>query len=71
MTLNEAIAEVCGTTTIPPLLPQRAAHWSSAELRRLGALYIKAISRGVPAGATRITDKLPYAMKTKNYRADK
>ena len=59
VTLNEAIAEVCGTTTIPPLLPQRAAHWSSAELRRLGALYIKAISRGVPAGATRITDKLP------------
>lgn len=59
VTLNEAIAEVCGTNTIPPLLPQRAAHWSSAQLRQLGALYIKAISRSVPAGATRITDKLP------------
>jgi hypothetical protein len=59
VTFNEAIAELCGTTTIPPWLPQRAARWSDAELNRLGALYIKAISRGVPAGATRITDKLP------------
>ena len=59
VTFNEAIAELCGTTTIPPWLPQRAARWSDAELNRLGALYIKVISRGVPAGATRITDKLP------------
>ena len=44
VTFNEAIAELCGTTTIPPWLPQRAARWSDAELNRLGALYIKVIS---------------------------
>jgi tetratricopeptide (TPR) repeat protein len=59
VTLNEAIAEACGAPTIPPSLPHLAAHWSDSELQRLGALYIKAISRSVPAGTTRITDKLP------------
>jgi tetratricopeptide (TPR) repeat protein len=59
VTFNEAIAEVCGTTTIPPLFPQRAARWSDAELSRLGALYIKGVSKGVPAASIRITDKLP------------
>jgi tetratricopeptide (TPR) repeat protein len=59
VTLNEAIAEICGTPTLPPLLSLRAARWSDTELRQLGALYIKAVSRGLPAGVTRITDKLP------------
>ena len=59
VTLNAAIAEACGAPTIPPSLPHLAAHWSDSELQRLGALYIKAISRDVLPGATRITDKLP------------
>jgi len=44
VTLSEAIAGACGTTSIPPLLPQRAAHWSDVELHRLGARYIKALA---------------------------
>jgi len=59
VTLNEALAEVCGTPTVPPWLSHRATHWSNPELQRLGALYIKGVSRGVPAGASRTTDKLP------------
>ena len=37
-----------------------AANWSDAELRRLGALYLKAVAAACAAAtATRITDKLP------------
>jgi tetratricopeptide (TPR) repeat protein len=59
VTLNEAIAQVCGTPGIPEWLPQRAAQWTAADLRKLGALYLRGIRRGVPANALRVSDKLP------------
>ena len=56
---HEALARMCGTPIVPPSLAQRAARWSEAELRRLGALYVAAIRRDAPAAAARIIDKLP------------
>ena len=51
VTLNEAIAEACGAPTIPPSLPQRRGTLvETPNCSRLGALYIKAISRDVLAG---------------------
>ena len=59
LTFNEALARMCGTPTMPPSIAPRAAQWSEAELRRLGALYVAAIRREAPAAAARIIDKLP------------
>jgi thioredoxin-like negative regulator of GroEL len=59
LTFNDALAQICRTPTVPPSLAHRAARWTDAELRRLGALYLAAIRRDSPAAAARITDKLP------------
>lgn len=59
LTLIEAIAQSCGTRTVTPSLPRIAAQWPNAELRRIGARYVQAATRGVPAHAVRVTDKLP------------
>jgi tetratricopeptide (TPR) repeat protein len=59
VTFHDALAQTCRTPTVPVSLAHRAVHWSDAELRKLGALYIAAARRDAPATAARITDKLP------------
>lgn len=59
LTFVEALAQVCGTPTVPPAFAQRATRWINAELRRVGALYCEAVQRDAPAGMARIVDKLP------------
>jgi Flp pilus assembly protein TadD len=54
-----ALARACGTPTVPASLGQRVTQWSDAELRRLGAAYLAAVRRDVPAAAARFIDKLP------------
>jgi tetratricopeptide (TPR) repeat protein len=59
LTFNQSLANICGSSTLPPGLGQRTVQWSDAQLRKLGDLYLKAIGRDVPAAAARATDKLP------------
>jgi tetratricopeptide (TPR) repeat protein len=59
LTFIEALAQVCGTSTVPASLGYRASRWSDAELRKLGGLYREATQRETPASATRAVDKLP------------
>ncbi len=59
LTLIEAIAQACGTPTIPRSLPRLAAQWSDAQLRGLGTRYLEAATRGIPGTATLVIDKLP------------
>ncbi|MGH8318341.1 MAG: sulfotransferase [Steroidobacteraceae bacterium] len=55
----QAIAQVCGTTALPPSLTPYVARWSGAKLQRLGALYLAAVRRDTPRDVARVTDKLP------------
>ncbi|MGH9467185.1 MAG: sulfotransferase [Terriglobales bacterium] len=59
LTFPEALAQICGTPTLPSSLSQRVVQWSVPDLRRLGATYLKAVRRDAPANVARITDKLP------------
>jgi len=55
----DALARVCGTSSIPASLAERAARWCGPELRRLGELYVAAVKHDAPGAAARTTDKLP------------